>query len=283
MAIHARRGIIRGATSLSILCPAIFLVLGWSSPASATSCTYVLPGNVHDGRVYNPPETTFKVRGAEAQIETRTPDVCTTGPYAFSGGWAMLAADDGNGWAQVGWERHYYTCGTCIRYLWEWTADQHSQPIHTGMYSVSGEPSSGSFHTYTVSRFTSDGVIHLKVDGNNVQCNDEGFCGVTGFDPQLWWTTGCSSTICINGEWFGEASFVDSDLPGSSGSKMDVSVVSEKDGQSPGNWFQKAVDGSSWSGFQDCYWAKQDIYTDSSGFHVWTDPIGHESSDPGGC
>jgi hypothetical protein len=253
----------------------------FSKPAQAISCVYVLSGNVHDGRVYNPPETTFKVRGAEASIETRNPDVCNTQPYSFSGGWAMLASDDGNGWAQVGWEKHYLQsgCGTCTRYLWEYTLDYHGT-VYTGMY---GSPTTGSFHTYTVRRFTSDGLIRLKVDGAAVDCNDQGVCGTTFFDPEDWWTSGCSYSVCMNGQWFGETNWVDDDLPGSSGSKMDVSDVMVKDGQTPGNWFQKAVNGTSWTQVKDCYWAKQDVYTDASGFHVWTDPVDHESSDPGGC
>lgn len=267
-----------------LMASAVLAVLG-QGRAEAINCVYTYAGNVHDGRNYDPNESTFKVRGTEASIETRNPDVCTTGSYSFSGGWAMLAADNGQGWAQSGWEKHYFAsgCGTCTRYLWEWTADYVNEPIYTGMYSSGSEPTTGSNHKYTVSRYTSDGLIRLKVDDNAVQCNLEGDCGVTTFDPQLWWTSGCSQTICMHGEWFGETNYLENDLPGSSGSKMDLSNVMVKDGQSPGNWFQKAVDGASWSSVQDCTWAKQNVYTDSSGFRVWTDPIGHESSDPGGC
>jgi hypothetical protein len=242
-----------------------------SATAASATCQNGWPFNVHEGKGYDPPESSFKVRGAEASIETRNPDICTS-ENSFSGEWAMMFHEGGDGWAQVGYEKHKYTCGVCHRYFWQWTLDYNSSTVVTGMY---GSPSTGSFHTYTVSRFTSDGLIRLKIDGQDVDCNNNDDCGVTFFDPEDWWTFGCGENVCINGEWFGETDWLENDLPGGPGTKADIADVMVKDGQTPGNWFQKPVNGSNYYTLADCDWGHQQNFTDNTGFWIWTDPSNH--------
>ncbi len=89
-------------------------------------------------------------------------------------------------------------------FFWQWTRDALRYPVYSHWW---GNPSIGSVHNYKVSRYASDGNIHLLLDDGNAQCASDGTCGVTGFDPFVRWPD-------VRAEFHAETHYYESDMAG---------------------------------------------------------------------
>src|SRR6266545_191967 len=59
-------------------------------------------------------------------------------------------------YAQMGYERHRYACGTCIRYTWEYLVEDLDDPLQRQVFArgLVGTPEYLSVHTYSVNRYS---------------------------------------------------------------------------------------------------------------------------------
>lgn len=223
-----------------------------------------------DGKEYDPPTTAFIVRGAKAKIEIKAPAVCTSinsgVDFPFSAAWVMVASDQSARYAQVGYERHSWVCGVCLRFFYQYI-DPDGIP-HTSFF---GQPQYSEVDTFTVSRYTSDGFIHHLIAASNNPCGSDNECIAAQADMGQWGTR-------WNGEYTSELNYLENDFPGISSSKEDFTSVQEKDDSTPGQWSNQAwANYWQWAEFYGvaCSWGKHDNVDSNSHFDVYTSPLSH--------
>jgi hypothetical protein len=152
---------------------------------------------------------------------------------------------------------------------------------HKGEY---GNPALGTYYKYTSARDKNDGHIHLKVDDVDVPENSENppVSGVTDFDPNDAWPNGWGGSI--EGQWFGEVNYKESDFTGTSSAKTNYSDVLQKDDAVPGNWVSHPYSDLGWlkcdhvscpRNIVKACWAQQDDGNGETTFKIWTDPADH--------
>jgi len=164
----------------------------------------------------------------------------------------MLATDDGNGWAQIGFDNANQTNGS-IWDLNDFFIQWRRGSGYSLMYLYWGAPSSGSSYDFKATRETSDGYIHLIKDGADEWQTD--------FDPLNAWRY-------RNSEFFNETHHRGDDFYGTSGNRIDFSNVQSKtiSGWQYQNW--------NMAGTSECYGHVSEV-TGNSHFQSWTAPLDH--------
>ena len=104
-----------------------------------------------------------------------------------------------------------------------------------------------------------------------------GYMAITNYDPEDYWNTGCSDSLCFEGQMYSELDWAESDVPGLSTNPDDFTGVNEYDRH--GDAFAKKWGNSWWeSDTADCptwmHIADNSGDLDDGGhFWVWTDPL----------
>lgn len=237
----------------------VIMLMSWLPTevgAATTACGTV--GNYFAGRGFEPPG--YEPRGAAANIEVRTAPLCSSGPDTDSSAWSMLAADDGGGWAQIGYIHKNYG-STPLRFFYEWL----SRPGGSFEQVFFGSPVYGNTYNFKASRYPSDGKIHLLLDNASppgAACDDTHLC-VTTFDPLDVWPG-------INAEWFAETLHPGDDVVGTSSNRTDFIAVKVK--KPDDTWVNENFNFGDPPDF--CYYHAQEVTVDSF-FRTWTEPVDH--------
>lgn len=214
------------------------------------------------------------VFGARAQIEYNNPDLCGSDAdgSGFSTAWSMVdawSADDPDhnhsdwiGYAQAG---YYQAGGSVAGYstgIWEWS--QYSSKcvshgtcgtdakFHNSYY---GHPS--GTHMYANYRSSSDGHVHMTVDGNQI---DE-----TNYDPTGDWAA------AWQGEFYGEVHDWGTDIPGTDGDRTTLNYLQKYESNGNINFFS-SVTGTTTANTR----YHRDVFDAAVGgkaVNVWTDPL----------
>lgn len=245
----------RSATWASLLVGS-FLLLWVPSPANAISCG---TANAHFvSEKYD--ADSWKVRGAQTDLDIRPGDTCTGNPYAESSAWAMLMRPNGAGYAQIG---YLWKSNGNSRYFFEWTKGSSGSVVVNGEW---GNPTVNDNVNFKVSYYPSDNRIHLLIHFDNVPPCDGSDCPVTNFDPVF----GQDSWPDILAQFAAETDDNGSNIVGTSSSKADFYYVEEKN--SSDNWASHNWNG----GFAPdrCYYHRDEVDSDSH-FRVWTAPLDH--------
>lgn len=267
-AVHMKghRVLLGIAIVASITFPIIETSTGWAAESQCGSSTAK-----YNGKTFHPPTNAFIVRGAKARIEIKAPAVCTSidsgSLFPFSAG-TVLLGPNGNQtlWAQVGYERHSWICGVCLRFFYQYKGSSGNP--HTSFF---GQPQYSEVDTFTVSRYTSDGLIHLLIAASNNPCGSDTDCVAAPADMGLWGTR-------WDAEYFTELNYLQNDFPGVSTNKEDFTNVQEKDNGTPGQWSsQPWANYWHWTDFYGtgCSWGKHENLDSSTHFAVWTSPLNH--------
>jgi len=216
-----------------------------------------------DGVQYFPGNGDYSVRGAKADIEIKTGDLCSSEGTTESATWSMVNDSGLQGWAQIGYLNR--SASPTLVYFWQWMKDTNPPPgqevkTATGLF---GNPQVDAQRVFRVERLGSDGKLHMYLGGDEAPCNSQGDCAVTPFDPLNVWDGTAA-------EWYGETSWGGSDVPGTTNDRTDFESVRVK---FPGNdW-----DFSNWTaqGSDKCFY-KQAVVTQDQHFRIWTQPLDHD-------
>lgn len=224
-----------------------------TTPVGAAVNTCGAAGNYYVGRGWNPAGA--EPTGASARImRPAAADLCTSA-NTTSSAWTMLANDAGTGWAQIGfvnlnWSSSNTPTHDKNEFFMQWRKNA-SSPAYTLYW---GSPSVGSAWEFQATRWTSDGNIHLILDGANEWHTD--------FDPVDAWP-GRST------QFFGETWRPGSDYFGTQGNRAEFRDVQSKtpsDGWANRNWTFGVSD--------FCYGHVHEV-TNNSKFETWTSPLDH--------
>jgi hypothetical protein len=151
-----------------------------------------------DGKV---DETTANRLGAAATISERYGAVCDTDMTSGNtvSTWAMIAPANGAGWAQSGYLRWYNHCNVVF-------AQDSVDGVNVSDFFIGTtcQQDGGQLNTFTQQYDSGCSCIHQDEGGRILES--------TSFDPTENWTTPWSP------EFFGEAVYTASDMPGNSAS-----------------------------------------------------------------
>jgi hypothetical protein len=114
----------------------------------------------------------------------------------FVATWAMIASGDGTGWAQSGYVRWYNHCTVTF------TQDAVINAVKSTTYGTTCQQDEGQLNTFTEKY---DGGCECIYEMENSR-----ILHYTGFDPKGYWTSPWDP------EFFGEAAYLESDIPGNS-------------------------------------------------------------------
>ena len=245
-------------TLLIALAAAYLLSPVLSAEAATSNCGS--PQYLFTGRLYNPTSGTVRVRGATAYIETKQANLCTS-IFTDVSAWSMVAADNVLGYAQIGY-LHQSSGSAPWRLFWEWT--EYGQITYQRYW---GSPAIGEQHEYRVSRYDTDGKLHMILDGAQAGCNAKAppfdACAQTDFDPTVSWSG-------LQNQWFGETHAPGSDTPGTVGAEADFFAVQTRDQN--GVWSARGFTGG--ANGSKCYYH---YFTPSNqNFEIWTAPLDHD-------
>lgn len=180
------------------------------TPANAQLSRCGTGGNWFDGFAGFPAAPHDTYEGVQANVEVQSAQVCDSDRSSYSGGalgnfvyaWSMIASHDGVGWSQSGYFRSY---GTGLLNFSQ-VNDGHGYLRNA---TVAG-PAPGSTHTYW-QQYIRDGTIRSNVDGTILQ--------IPPFNPYFSWA------FPFSPQFFAEARYRESDVPGSSGNPVTFSSL----------------------------------------------------------
>jgi hypothetical protein len=235
------------------------LVLGPARTAVANAgCGDPEPyANFHRGRgILEPP---INARGAKADLTIRGTQICY-GADSWSYSFVMLHGEDSDqwGWAQIGFYRkNFGQQGS----RWRWQYQQNLWQCDCPVAADYGTPVIATTYEVKVSRYPSDGKIHMLVDNQPGACNAGGYCAITPFDPLLLWPE-------VNASWESETYHPETDIQGTNSYRTDFDVTQVKDHNDDwyyGDWNQSIAD---CPGFY-----KLHVSYSNRHFQSWTDPV----------
>lgn len=239
----------------SAACAPIWMAGGAvDKPASAagSSCGANEPLLVGRGSAYS-----TAIYGARAEIERNVPQLCSSagGSPSLSTAWAMVNSRN-NYWAQAG----YIKVGE----------ESPNFPDREGMLMVSQwmranrglvtrfAPDPGGERMYSVYQSRSDGHIHMRADGIQI---DE-----TEYNPSGVWDPAWSA------QYAGETRHYASDVPGTASDKTTFSYLQRYDGNGGVHFvgsFPLDVNEAPWRYKKTLFPAAVGGY----GMNIWTDPL----------
>jgi hypothetical protein len=138
------------------------------------------------------------------------------------------ARDSACRFAQVGYtyERHYNENWELVAgkwFFWEYDNEDNASLCRNAVKVIWGSPQPNAYHSFKVSRFDSDGHLHLFMDDAAPPCGAGGQgCPETPFDPLNW-----NNPV---GAWFEEGTDLGTDVPGSVSDPTDFTIVETKNG-----------------------------------------------------
>lgn len=220
--------------------------------ASLYSCGTA--GNFGEGKIYNPP--TAQVMGARVDLAYRQANLCQT-TDSDSTGWAMVRADGGEGWAQIGFIHKNYG-EIFLRFFWQWVEDFGVTETHTAVF---GEPDPSTPNNFKVSRYTIDSRLHMLIDDGIPPGNGQQVDAVTDFDPIAAWGG-------LAADWGVETQHAGDDFAGKVDNKAHFTGVESRDAF--GNWASHSLTHSG----DTCYGRLNTV--SNSHFKTWTEPLDHD-------
>lgn len=233
-----------------------------ASSALAAVANCGAPEYIHNGfQVDRPGGPTL---GSKARIEVRPVDLCNAQEprETFSSTWVMVYNGSGTGWAQIGWDKKSSAPGTQRRFFWQWVKDIRDNPPNVRTFFW-GSPENGTFYDFRVSRYPSDGHLHMIRDGSQAPDNDNGIPAETSFDHLNAWNGILSA---FSNEVFDRQN----DVPGTNSNRMGFRDVQIKNGQN--EWVHHDWTGN--NGPIPCFYHRNTIQNGHS-FQLWTNPIDH--------
>ena len=187
---------------LALLLLASQALLSYATVAKAEVYTCGTNSHYFDGK--NEPAGQGNYVGSAATISTRYGAVCDT-KYTQSNYvtvWAMIASNNGNGWAQSGYIRWYNHCAVLVAQIEQTYGVTNPQTFY-GTTCMSTDGSTNTFKEYYQNASHSCFCVEAMV-GTRVLLTST-------FDPRSYWSTPWSP------DFDGEAAYLASDMPGNSG------------------------------------------------------------------
>ncbi len=238
-----------------------------ASPAAANIACNSPVDSYHDSRVYMS-QPDFAVRGARSDIQHRGAPLCTGGEDTQTFAYAMLRGSyfATTPYAQIGYMQKNYGSVT-ERYFWEYdNAAGGGDFVRT----VWGEPVRGDYHSFTATRYPSDGKTRLLLDGSLAPPKSDGTTAVTPWDMVSY-----SSTL--GGEWASEAQDLGSDVPGSDLYRQHFRDTEQKKA-SDDQWYLRPVASMDLIQEGACVgggYYYRSVRFGNYAFYNWTDPPDH--------
>jgi hypothetical protein len=241
--------------------------------AASPTCDGMPKGGLPYGILRDTP--TSAIFGVYSRIERRIVDLCgdnSTGPSSSSG-WSMVTADSENGqntmWAQSGWTRDGTgfddeTPGGVIAFS-QFTLKCNATASCTGDITVETDYGAaipeGSNYIYRSVQESSDNRIHMYANGAQL--------AETNYNPEGDWDAAWDN------QFAGETFHVGTDMPGTTGDKMDFDRLQYYN--SAGTRINVSlatmrVGSAESSRYQGEYWIPAAGNGDI-GWRMWTDPI----------
>jgi hypothetical protein len=254
------------AAAMAVTLVRILLVNPSVALSAVNNCAPSVPHPLFVGATYDPGSGDYSVRGAKADVDIQTASLCTsdTTNANYSGAWSMVTSSNRRGWAQIGYLNR--ATAPTIVYFWQYMKDVTKPPSQQITATAIWEPVSvGADRVFRVERHTSDGKLHMFIADTPGECNVDGECAITPFDPlsaNAW-----DSTVAT---WQGEAGFAGTDVPGVTTDRVNFDTVRVR---LPGNnW-----DPLNWTSTNSskCFYKIQ-VVDDGSHFRVWTEPLDHD-------
>ncbi|MFB3738198.1 MAG: hypothetical protein ACE14W_04450 [Candidatus Velamenicoccus archaeovorus] len=202
----------------------------------------------------------------------RRNDLCTgvppDGHTLFSNAWAMLQQTDGNGYAQIGYERH--TPGAVLEFFAAFKKYTGASQV-LNHFTDQG-PNLGTAYRFKVTwkdGANEDNQIHLILcDAGGGNCRDHTPAAL-GWNPSSAGWGGSAAA------WAGEVNDHTSDIPGLDTKPATFNAIQIRNHS--GGWYvPSSIDEcrqEGGSGCSDSYYAYHWQSTSSSTFEIWTKPI----------
>jgi hypothetical protein len=250
MALPSRRGFGTAVLGIAFTIASLLVPLVQSSRA-ATACRGS-DTNFFDGWGRDP--TNQKSRGAQADIQVLVAPLCLYGGQTRVTAWSMLQGDDGDEFAQIGYQ---HKADSGMKFFYEWEMN-FTDPDYTKV--LFGSPVTEDFYNFKAARGNSgSNHIHLYWNGTDK--------AETNFDP-LDANSGWGQTVS---KWFGETIDPGDDMPGTPSQKTDFKNIQFKDASN--SW----VDVTNFNITTDhttCYYLG-DILDPNPHFQIWTSGPDH--------
>jgi len=248
---------------ISVLIAVAISFVGAEARAASSTCGPTAPENFFVGvKQVDPPGVGLQSDGIQANIEARSPDLCSTVTPRFEVQSPQIYRSNGTGLAQIGVLKDLNF--SHLVFFWQWVKDATAGPSHSGVW---GQPDLLTKYNFKVTRLAADGHLHMLYLNPDVtpDCKD-GFCPHTDFDPHVEWNDNFASV-------FSEVNRPGSDAAGQAGSKADYTAILIR--PTGGNW----QDPVAWTPDNDrtCYFNRETVHAFTN-FVTYTNPIAHGTS-----